>query len=67
VLASIFSQYGGYDSPQTFNDGLVRAIWVGAAVVGVGAVVALAIPRKRRPAEATAYEPERLVPQAEAA
>ena len=62
VLATIFARSGGYDSPQTFNDGLVPAIWVGAAVVGVGAVLALLIPR-RRPAE----EAERLVAQAETA
>jgi len=67
VLASIFSQYGGYESPETFTDGLVVATWVGAAVVGVGAVIALLIPGKRRPAEISAHEPERLVPQAEAA
>jgi MFS family permease len=67
VLASIFARYGGYESPVTFNDGLVPAIWIGAAVVGVGAAIALAIPRKRRPAEATVHEAERLVPQAEAA
>ena len=67
VLASIFANTGGYASPQTFNDGLVPAIWVGAAVVGVGAVIALLIPGKRRPAEASAYEPDRLVTQVEAA
>ncbi|MGH3062765.1 MAG: DHA2 family efflux MFS transporter permease subunit, partial [Gaiellaceae bacterium] len=51
VLATVFSQYGGYDSPQTFVDGLSPAIWVGAIVVGVGAVISLAIPRIRRPQE----------------
>ena len=48
VLASVFSRYGGYESPVTFNDGLVPAIWIGAAVVAAGAVAALAIPSKRR-------------------
>lgn len=67
VLASLFSRYGGYDSPETFTDGLVVATWVGAAVVGVGAAIALLIPGKRRLAEVSAYEPERLVAQAEAA
>ena len=52
VLASVFSHYGGYESGQTFVDGLTPAIWVGAAVVGLGALAALAIPRKRRAAEA---------------
>jgi EmrB/QacA subfamily drug resistance transporter len=67
VLASIFARVGGYESPQTFNDGLVPALWVGAAVVGIGALLALLIPRKHRPAEAAAYEPDDLVAQAEAA
>jgi EmrB/QacA subfamily drug resistance transporter len=48
VLASVFSRYGGYESPATFNDGLVPAIWIGAAVVAAGAVAALLIPPKRR-------------------
>jgi hypothetical protein len=43
----------------------VPAIWVGAAVVGVGSLIALLIPRRRRPGEVEAFEPE-LVPQAEA-
>jgi EmrB/QacA subfamily drug resistance transporter len=64
VLASIFSHYGGYGTSQTFNDGLVPAIWVGAAVVGVGALLALLIPPKKRAAEDVAAE---LVPTAEAA
>jgi EmrB/QacA subfamily drug resistance transporter len=65
VLASIFSRYGGYESSATFTDGLVVATWVGAAVVGAGALVALLIPPKRR-REEQAVEPE-LVPQLEAA
>jgi EmrB/QacA subfamily drug resistance transporter len=67
VLASIFANVGGYESPQTFNDGLVPALWVGAAAVGLGALLALLIPRKRRPSEAVVTQPEHLVPQAEAA
>jgi EmrB/QacA subfamily drug resistance transporter len=51
VLASVFARWGGYASPVTFVDGLVPALWIGAAVVAVGAVVALFIPRKQRPAE----------------
>jgi EmrB/QacA subfamily drug resistance transporter len=58
VLASVFSSYGGYESGQAFVDGLVPAVWVGAAVVALGAVAALFIPRKQRPAEAPALEPE---------
>jgi EmrB/QacA subfamily drug resistance transporter len=53
VLASIFARTGGYETPEIFTDGLVAATWVGAAVVGIGAVVALAVPGKKR-AEAPA-------------
>jgi EmrB/QacA subfamily drug resistance transporter len=60
VLASVFSSYGGYQSGQAFVDGLGPAVWVGAIVVALGAVAALFIPRKRRPAEVEAgtAEPE---------
>jgi EmrB/QacA subfamily drug resistance transporter len=58
VLASVFSSYGGYESGQAYVDGLVPAVWVGAVVVALGALAALLIPRKRRPAEAPAVEPE---------
>jgi EmrB/QacA subfamily drug resistance transporter len=58
VLASVFSSYGGYQSGQAFVDGLVPALWIGAAIVALGAVAALLIPRRRRPAEAPAVEPE---------
>jgi EmrB/QacA subfamily drug resistance transporter len=58
VLASVFAQYGGYGTPQTFVDGLTPAIWVGAIVVGVGALISLAIPRFRRPQEQPAAEAE---------
>ena len=48
VLASVFSANGSYASPTTFVDGLVPAVWVGAAIVAVGAVVALALPGRAR-------------------
>jgi len=57
VLASIFSSTGGYASPQDFVDGLVPATAVGAAVVGAGALVTLALPRRRPSAGATAPAP----------
>ncbi len=59
VLASVFTSQGGYESGQAFVDGLVPAIWVGAVVVAVGALAALFIPRRRRPAEAEAGHGER--------
>jgi EmrB/QacA subfamily drug resistance transporter len=65
VLASIFGGAGGYESPSTFIDGMVPALWVGAIVVAVGAAVAALIPPRRR-----AEEPcraEQLIPQTETA
>ena len=53
VLASIFAHYGGYGAPQHFVDGLRPAVWVGAGIVGVGALAAMAIPAHRREAEAS--------------
>jgi EmrB/QacA subfamily drug resistance transporter len=51
VLASVFARFGGYQSGQAFVDGLNPALWIGAGVVGAGALAALAIPsRKRRAA-----------------
>jgi len=57
VLASIFASYGGYESPQTFNDGLVPALWVGAAVLAAGSFIALLIPRKRRSEQVVVRQP----------
>ncbi|MFI9511040.1 DHA2 family efflux MFS transporter permease subunit [Nocardia sp. NPDC052566] len=45
VLASIFASHGSYAGPQSFVDGLVPAIRVGAAIVAVGAVLSLWLPR----------------------
>jgi EmrB/QacA subfamily drug resistance transporter len=65
VLASVFSRYGGYESPEAYVDGLVPAVWAGAAVVAAGAAAALLIPRRRRPAEVV--EVETLEPAEQAA
>ena len=46
VLASIFASYGGYRTPETFSNGLNAAVYVGAAVVAVGALAAFAIGRR---------------------
>jgi EmrB/QacA subfamily drug resistance transporter len=48
VLASVFAHYGGYGSGQSFVDGLVPALYVGAAAVAVGALAALGVARKVR-------------------
>jgi MFS family permease len=44
VLAAIFSANGTYASPTGYVDGLVPAIQVGAVVVALGALAALALP-----------------------
>ncbi|MFC9439836.1 MFS transporter [Nocardia sp. NPDC057030] len=46
VLASVFASHGSYLSPQAYVDGLVPAIWVGAAIVAVGAVFSVLLPAK---------------------
>jgi MFS family permease len=48
VLASIFASRGGYATGASFVAGLTPAVWVGAAFVAVGALVAFAIPVRRR-------------------
>ena len=47
VLASVFSAVGSYLSPDAFVEGMTAAVWVGAAVVGLGTFAALAIPGRR--------------------
>ena len=47
VMSTIFAGAGGFATPQAFVDGFGPALWVGAAVVGVGALVALALPARR--------------------
>jgi EmrB/QacA subfamily drug resistance transporter len=58
VLASVFASYGGYGTPQSFVDGLTPAIWVGAIVVGAGALISLLIPRRIHREEQSVDEPE---------
>src|SRR3954451_13714972 len=53
VLSTIFSSHGGFSSPQAFVDGFTAALWVGAGVVGVGALVALLLPARQPVAAAT--------------
>jgi EmrB/QacA subfamily drug resistance transporter len=51
VLATVFASSGSYASPQEYTDGMTSAIWVGAAVLAVGAVVALLVPGHARARE----------------
>jgi hypothetical protein len=48
VLASVFATYGSYATGQAFVDGLIPAMRVGAVVVAVGAVAALALGGRTR-------------------
>ncbi len=48
ILATVFTSHGGYTSPQAFVSGLVPAVWVGAGVLAVGALVALVFPFSTR-------------------
>jgi EmrB/QacA subfamily drug resistance transporter len=52
VLAAVFTANGSYVSPTAFVDGLVPAIQVGAVVVGLGALAAIALPGRARAAGA---------------
>ncbi|MFD4761521.1 MFS transporter [Streptomyces sp. NPDC058439] len=55
VLATVFSSQGGYESARSFTDGTVPAVWTGAGVVALAALVALLIPGGRH---ASAPAPE---------
>ncbi|WP_145911351.1 DHA2 family efflux MFS transporter permease subunit [Kitasatospora viridis] len=46
VLTAVFTAHGDYGSPQRYVDGLVPALWVGAAALALGAAAALAVPRR---------------------
>jgi hypothetical protein len=52
VLASVWARYGSYESGAAFVDGMVPAIWIGAAVVLAGAAAAFLIRSPKRQAEA---------------
>jgi EmrB/QacA subfamily drug resistance transporter len=56
VLASIFSATGGYASPSTFTAGLGAALWVGAAMVGLGTIAAFGVPGRKAVAAQTALQ-----------
>jgi EmrB/QacA subfamily drug resistance transporter len=64
VLASVFSSYGGYRTPETFVNGMNAAVAIGAGVVLLGAVAAFAIGKPRGAAKAQSAQKE---PLAEAA
>lgn len=47
VLASVFSSNGGYTSRESFVDGIVPAVMVGAAIIAAGAVIAAFLPGRK--------------------
>jgi hypothetical protein len=47
VLASVFSSNGGYASRESFVDGIVPAVMVGAAIIAAGAVIASFLPGRK--------------------
>jgi EmrB/QacA subfamily drug resistance transporter len=58
VLATVFTSHGGYGSPQAYVDGVVPALWVGVAILGLGALIAAALPfGATKPASANATVP----------
>ena len=48
VLATVFTSHGSYASPQAFVNGLIPAMWVGVAVLAVGAAIAAVLPFSTR-------------------
>jgi EmrB/QacA subfamily drug resistance transporter len=48
VLATVFTSHGSYLSPQAYVSGLVPALWLGAAVLAGGALIAAALPFSTR-------------------
>ena len=48
VLAAVFTANGSYATPDTYVAGLIPAMQVGAVVVGLGALAAVALPGRDR-------------------
>jgi EmrB/QacA subfamily drug resistance transporter len=56
VLASVFAHAGGYRTGETFAHGLTTSLYVGAAVVALGALAAFGITRRRSRGAASTAE-----------
>jgi EmrB/QacA subfamily drug resistance transporter len=48
ILGTVFTSHGSYAAPQAYVDGLVPALWVGAAVLAAGALIATVLPFSTR-------------------
>ncbi|GGW44355.1 MFS transporter [Streptomyces xantholiticus] len=57
VLGAVFAARGGYESPQAFSDGTVPAVWIGAGVLALAALVALLIHKRGTPPRGPVIEP----------
>jgi predicted MFS family arabinose efflux permease len=62
VLSTVFTSNGGYTSAHAFVSGLVPALWVGAAVLAMGALVALLVPFSTRATAAIVHRDEARTP-----
>ncbi|WP_419997185.1 MFS transporter [Streptomyces boninensis] len=51
ILAAVFASRGGYETGQTFVDGLQPALWAGVAALTIGTAAALLIPGRGRVAK----------------
>jgi EmrB/QacA subfamily drug resistance transporter len=54
ILVAVFDHVGGLSSPQAFSSGFAAAVGVAATLSAAGAIVGLALPRRRQTAFATA-------------
>jgi EmrB/QacA subfamily drug resistance transporter len=50
VLGTVFTSHGSYATAHAFVSGLVPAMWVGAAVLAIGALIPLLVPFSTRAA-----------------
>jgi EmrB/QacA subfamily drug resistance transporter len=57
VLASVFAHYGGYSNAADFSHGMSISVYVGAAIVALGALASFAIPTRKREARVEEYVP----------
>jgi EmrB/QacA subfamily drug resistance transporter len=56
ILAAVFAHAGGYRTAETFTHGTSTAVWIGGAVVALGAVAAGLIRQPRRAVEVIGEE-----------
>ena len=65
VLATVFTSHGSYLSPQSYVAGLTPALWVGAAVLAAGALIAAVFPFSTRASASAHAAEEAATPAAE--